>query len=394
MRLAVLASVFLARIASADTPGEHADVTVGAGVEQIGTSTESSVSASAQASDVEVSNDAIAAFAVDSSAELRGGSDGVDGTAMLGARMGGAYLGVPDRPYLAAFGTLGLGTRPGLDARRDVGRAGYASAGGGFDLGLAVHHGNRVTGIGFVDIEGSVEDQRAAQRATFIFEMEMFYRCRLRPDARSRCLHVLDFANTGVSGGTQAVVSNVSFVRWTGLDLGAAWGDIGFGIITDNATLATEDGKGHVVATVKTEDLPIIQVGAYDLGLATMGGPLEVDARAKRSGYVSLDGDMSIEDRVSLSAVLPLAPHAKLTASAFLARTHWWTSKTDPGSAASTGGGELALDLRVHAFDVHAAGGIARSFYAVLDGGAAPEQPSLGFRSGLDVKHSIRNWTP
>ena len=369
-------------------------MTVGAGMQQIGKATESSVSASAQASDVEYTNDLVTTLAADSSAELRGGSDGLNATGALGARLGGAYIGVPERPVFAAFGTLGFGTRPGLDARRDLGRSGYASATGGFELGLAVHHGDRVIGIGYFDIEGGFEDQGAAQRATFVFNMEAYYACRLRAGARARCLHVVDIENTGVSGGTQAVVSNISVVRWTGLDLGGAWADIGFGAITDTAKLSTEDGHGNVVSTVQTEDLPIIQVGSYDARLATMAGPVELDLRAKRTGFVSLDGDMSIEDRASLSAGLPIAAHAKLTASAFLARTHWWTSKSDPGSAASTGGGELALDLRLHQFDIHAAGGVARSFYAVLDGAMAPEQPSLGFRSAIDVKHSIRNWTP
>ena len=399
MRLAVAASLVLARIASADNQviaaEDHADVTVGAGAQQIGKHAEGSVSASAQARDVEYTNDLVFTFAADSSAEIRSASDGrLDATGALGARLGGAYIGIPERPVFAAFGNLGFGLRPGLDARRDVGRSGYGSVTGGFELGLAFHHGDRVVGIGFFDIEGGFEDQGSAQRATFVFNVEAYYSCRLRADARARCLHVVDIDNTGVSGGTQAVVTNLSFVRWTGLDLGGAWGDVGFGVITDTAKLSTEDGLGNVVATVATKDLPIIHVGSYDAGLATMAGPVEVDLRAKRTGFVSLDGDMSIEDRASLTAALPIAAHAKLTASAFLARTHWWTSKTDPGSAASTGGGELALDLRVHAFDIHAAGGVARSFYAMLDGATAPEQPSLGLRCAIDVKHSIRNWTP
>jgi hypothetical protein len=102
---------------------------------------------------------------------------------------------------------------------------------------------------------------------------------------------------------------------------------------------------------------------------------------------------MSIEDRVSFTAALPLASHTKVSASGFAARTQWWTSKTDPGSHANTGGAELALDTRLHDFDVHAGAGLARSFYAVLDGAAA-DRPSLGFRSAIDVRHSIRNWIP
>jgi hypothetical protein len=189
------------------------------------------------------------------------------------------------------------------------------------------------------------------------------------------------------------VVSDIYFARWTGLDLGVAYGELGLGVITDTGKLGIEDSNGKERGSVTTEDLPLISVGAYDAAIATMVGPVEVNARAKRSGFVSLDGDMSIEDRASLTAALPLAASAKLSASAFVARTHWWTSKTDPGSRADTGGGEVAIDLAVHDFAVHASTGVARSFYAVLDG-SAPDAPALGFRSAVDLKHVIKNWVP
>jgi hypothetical protein len=242
-------------------------------------------------------------------------------------------------------------------------------------------------------IAGSLEAQADSERATYIFDVDVYYHCRLRTGGPAACLHIFDTRATGVSGGPQAVVSDLYFARWTGLDLGVAYGELGIGVITDNATLGIQDSNGKELATVKTEDLPPMTVGAYDLAVATMVGPIEVNARAKRSGYVSLDGDMSIEDRAAVTAALPLATGAKLSASAFIARTHWWTSKTDPGSHADTGGGELALDLAVHDFDVHASTGVARSFYAVLDG-SAPDAPALGFRSAIDVKHAIKNWVP
>lgn len=181
-------------------------------------------------------------------------------------------------------------------------------------------------------------------------------------------------------------------MRWTGLDLGNAWGDVGIGGITNTTKLSIKK-EGEPEQTVQTEDLPQIDTLAWNVGIATMVGPVEVEARSQRTGYVSLDGDMSIEDRASVTAALPLSVHTKLSATGFAARTWWWTSKTDPGSHANTGGGELALDTKLHDFAVHAGAGVARSFYAVLDGGA-PDRPALGFRSAVDVRHSIKNWVP
>lgn len=389
MRKLVTAAVLVsARIAAADIA-----ITAGAGEEQIGKSSQGTLTLGARADDTEVAPDSFGTGSVESNVQLRSGSEGTDGAANLAGKLEGGYPGLPERPVLGVYANAELGSRPALDARRDVGRGAYASSGAGFAIGPAIRHGDNVLGIFYFKIAGSLEAQDHAKRATYLFDVDLYYHCRLRATGPAACLHILDTHATGVSGGTQAVVSDLYFARWTGLDLGVAYGELGFGVITDNAQLGIQDGKGNEQATVTTQDLPLITVGTYDAAVATMVGPIEIDTRVKRTGYVSLDGDMSIEDRASLTAALPLAPSAKLSASAFVARTHWWTSKTDPGSHANTGGGELALDLAVHDFDVHASTGVARSFYAVLDG-SAPDAPALGFRSAVDIKHVIKNWVP
>ncbi|MEO6771546.1 MAG: hypothetical protein ABI467_00805 [Kofleriaceae bacterium] len=397
MRKLVVASVLAsARIAAADpalATTTEIGLTAGAGEEQIGRTAEGTLTAGAHATQIARAADAIATTSAEANLELRSGSDGTDGAANVSAKAAIAPLGVPDRPAFGVWAGAELGSRPALDARRDVARAAYARAGAGFELGVTLPYRGHVYGIAVADIGGTLEHQAGAERATYTFDVDTYYQCRLRSEGPAACLHVLDISATGVSGASQAVVSDIYFARWTGLDLGVAYGELGIGVITDTATLGIEDGDGKEVATVKTENLPRMSVGAYDAAIATMVGPVEVDARAKRSGYVSLDGDMSIEDRATLTAALPLATGAKLSASAFVARTHWWTSKSDPGSHADTGGGELALDLSVHDFDVHASTGVARSFYAQLDG-AAPGVPTLGFRSAIDIKHAIKNWIP
>jgi hypothetical protein len=404
MRIPLLAAAPLliaTRIAAADPPAkppilaitDDAAITAGAGEEQIGSSSQGTLTAGAHASQTELTTETVTVASAESNVELRSGADGTDAAANISGKLEGSYIGVPERPILGVYANAELGSRPALDARRDVARGAYASSGAGFEIGPAVRHNNFVNGIFYFKIGGSLEAQANEERATYTFDVDLYYHCRLRSDGPAACLHILDTRALGVSGGKQAVVSDIYFARWTGLDLGIAYGELGIGVITDTGQLGIQDSYGKEDATVTTQDLPVISVGAYDLALATMVGPIEVNTRAKRSGYVSLDGDMSIEDRASLTAALPLAANAKLSASAFVARTHWWTSKTDPGSRADTGGGELALDLGIHDFDVHASTGVARSFYAVLDG-AAPDAPALGFRSAIDVKHAIKNWVP
>ncbi len=390
--LAVLVLLGSATLASAQASERDDDVVAGAGAEQIGSDANGSVSGEGHTIYRELEQRYVSTFEAKAGAALRSGTTGTDGAANLDASFSIAHSGVPDRPLIGAWASAELGARPALDARRDVGRDLFAGAGAGFQLGLAAQTGDRVRGAMYMNIAGTLQAQTDAQRATFTLDLDVYYSCRLRPDARSRCLHVLDTYSTGVSGKTQAVVTNAYFARWTGLDLGRAWGDIGIGAITNMTKLSIES-NGEPVQTVQTEDLPRIEALAWNAGLATLVGPVEVEARSQRTGYVSLDGDMSIEDRATVTAALPLAEHTKLSASGFAAYTRWWTSKTDPGSHASTGGGELSLDTKLHDFDVHASAGVARSFYAVLDGGAA-DRPALGFRSAVDVRHSIKNWVP
>ena len=402
MRFHFAAPLLIAtRIAAADPPAkppilaitDDVAITAGAGEEQIGKSSQGTLTAGAHASQTELTTEMISVSSAEANVELRSGPYGTDAAANIEGKLAGSYIGVPERPILGVYANAELGSRPSLDARRDVARGAYASSGAAFEIGPAVTHNGNVNGIFYFKIGGSLEAQANADRATYTFDVDLYYHCRLRSDGPAACLHIFDTHALGVSGGKQAVVSDIYFARWTGLDLGIAYGELGIGVITDNAQLGIQDSNGKEEATVTTQDLPIMSVGAYDLALATMVGPIEVNTRAKRSGYVSLDGDMSIEDRASLTAALPLAATAKLSASAFVARTHWWTSKSDPGSRADTGGGELAVDLAIHDFDVHASTGVARSFYAVLDG-AAPDAPALGFRSAIDIKHAIKNWVP
>lgn len=398
-----------ATLAFADAPGEtpavappvptivdqRADLTVGAGGEQIGRDANGSLSAQAQTTNHSTKGLFSSAIDGKAGATVRAGSTGAEAAANAEGKLSVAHVAVPDRPLFGVWAGAELGARPTLDARRDVARAVFADVGGGFQLGFAqVTAGDRVRGFGYANIGGTLQGQAGAKRGTYTFDLDLYYSCQLRPDARARCLHILDTYSLGVSGKTQAVVTNAYFVRWTGLDFGRAWADVAIGGITNATKLSIDNEKDNKPPeTVQTEDLPRIDVMSWNAGIATLVGPIEVEARTQRTGYVSLDGDMSIEDRASVTAALPLAAQTKLSATGFAARTQWWTSKTDPGSHANTGGAELALDTRLHDFDVHAGAGLARSFYAVLDGSAA-DRPALGFRSAIDVRHAIKNWVP
>jgi hypothetical protein len=220
------------------------------------------------------------------------------------------------------------------------------------------------------------------QRASVSGEFELLAVCRLRARAPAACARALEVTTEGVSGARETAVSNISFVRFTGLGANHVYGDAGVGITTNE--LAIGNGAGEQVETV---DLPAITTIAWNLGVIALAGPARIEARSKRTGYATRDGDMTIEDRASITGLLT-TKHATLSLAGFAARTRWWTSKMDPGSSAATGGGELGLATRIRSYDLKASVGLARSFYPVLDGGAL-DSPAVGFRSTVHVSRSL-----
>lgn len=318
-------------------------------------------------------------------AELRagtsiGGSAGGEASMMAGYDTGTGEV----IPLSGLWIDASFGNQPALDARRDVVRDTFARAGIGFRLtplwGQRGKHRSGAIRFGFA---GSTIATGDGPRATFTGELGTFFRCY-----GATCVHVLELDSFGVSGKTQAVVSNFTLLRVSGLGAHGVYVDAGVGSVSDRVSLGIVDDNNMTVAEVKTEDLPLGDALAWNAGITMIAGNARIELRSKRTGYATLDGDMSIDDRVQLTGAFQLAPQLSLTLASFAARTTWWTSAEDPGHEATTGGTELGLGAQLRGYDIRASAGVARSFYPVLDG-ASPDAPAVGFRTGIRIGRSI-----
>ena len=328
--------------------------------------------------------------------ELRAGdvfgvTAGVEGEANAGWRFDDRFVAAH-----GAYANASLGNRPQLASRRDVARESFATTGIGFRLTPLWHErGDVRTAWLRFGFGGGMFWQDAGTRATITAELGVYLRCRVGAKTATFCVHVLDMEMTGNSGADEVLVTNIDLVRLSGLGTRNVFADVGVRTISNGGSIGICEGEGKdgeaceptPEESVMTEDLPVISELAPFVGITAIGGPARVELRAERKGFASLDGDMTIEDRASVTGSLAWK-RVTFTAAGFAARTRWWTSKLDPGSSAATGGGELGLATRIKRYDVKATAGLARSFYPVLDGSAL-DSPVVGFRSSVHVSRSL-----
>ena len=361
-------------------------LTLGGGADTIDHDTQGTLAADALVGTRGVDNEVTTVTTADASAELRGSELATGGAVRVDA--GYDLHHDEEMQVLSLWLDGGLGKRPALDARRDMGRQRYATTSVGFLIGPAysadVTHHVTIFRFGF---GGDMLWQGDQRRARITADVELFGYCHVHYDSddEAYCLHVLEMDGAGVSGKQEATVTNLMFARATGI---AGHFELGLGLVTDTVAIGNNDQSKDPADWVVTENLPRKTVLAGSVGAVAQAGPLRLGVRGVRTGYVSLDHDLSIEDRASLTASLPIDKHATLSATGFAARTRWWSSAMDPGSSAETGGGEVSVAMKIHAFDVRAATGVARSFYPELDGGAL-SAPATGFRSSVEVARAI-----
>jgi hypothetical protein len=301
------------------------------------------------------------------------------------------YVAVPDSPAGGLFSTelehrLDIGALPSLFGRKDGPRGAFGREAIGFTTRGVSVYGDE-TRVDIVDIgvgnawtwqDGQPLHDQIGFHGTFVRE------CHEREGALpERCVEVVPFQALGVEGGSSAAIVAVQPVRLSGVHLvGPVYADLSAGF---GGTGEIDEGTNGSVHTIPTADLPNIGVGTYDVHLfAAPGG---IDARAHRTIYLTLDGDLAVEDRAE--AAIAWGDETRVTLRGFAARTAWWTSKTDPVSAAVTGGGELDVSRTDRGLAWDASLGVARSFYATLDGAAA-DAPSLGARGALEVRRALR----
>jgi hypothetical protein len=385
--LAGLAVVFVSNLANAEIPLE-----VGVGEESVGKDTRGSLSVGSSVAGAGSyntgPNHAWEASAL-GFATLRAGADtdialGVEGAADLGYAFADRFVKLS-----GVYAHASLGNRPGLASRRDFARDTYASTGIGFRLTPVFFERGDLRTTWFRFGFGGALAYQGGSRASATAELGLYMRCRVRQDNVGRCIHVLDLNMVGNSGKQEVVVGNIDLVKITGLGTRNFHAELALRSVSNQGSISVmEDGEMETPEnTVMTEDLPAISEWAPVGALTAITGPATTVLRAERMGYASLDGDMTIEDRASLTTSIAIRRHT-LSLGGFAARTRWWTSKTDPGSSDATGGGEVGFATRWQRFDLKATVGLARSFYPVLDGGAA-DSPAVGFRSSVNVSRAL-----
>ena len=280
-----------------------------------------------------------------------------------------------------------LGALPALDGRKDGARTAFGREQlGGTMQGITWSDAERRVefveiGVGWAWswIEGAALHRQIGWHG-------MFGRvCGERgADLPEHCVEIVPFQALGVEGGSSAAIVSLQPARITGQHVaGPLYADLSGGV-GGTGTITVDNGGGDV-HTITTDDLPDVSAGTYDVHAYTVGGGF--DARAHRTLYLTLDGDLAIEDRAE--AALAWGARTRITLRGFAARTTWWTSKTDPGTAAVTGGGELDVARTDRGLAWDASLGVARSFYATLDGAAA-DAPALGARGAIEVHRALR----
>lgn len=318
---------------------------------------------------------------------IRGSGDGAEvGVTAHGRAAAGYDLGLPSELALVEVeADGGVGVRPTLGLRRDVQRSAYTEGGvrGRLMLAYGRHRELRSGGVDtVVSARGTMQDDQT--RREYGLAVRSWFRCWLRVEgAPPRCTDYAVFDMIGVTGGTEAVIGTFYPVRWRGVAIGGAYVDVAVGALTNQGRMQIEE-DGEVVEEITTEDLPAVQALSWDVGTIRATGGWTIEARTRRSGWITLDGDMSIEDRASL-AISGRRGATSLGASGYAARTAWWTSRTDPGAAGFTAGGELWGARRIADLDVDLRVAAGRSFYAALDGTAATT-PTLGAQALVSVR--------
>lgn len=394
MRATGMSRLAVAAIGLALVQRAHAHpptITVGGGAEAMGSTVRGVATVEASAASNNNPDDDRSAIAhqlaVTAAAQLHAGRDSEASFALAAHADLGFVL--PER-FLSLAGVrarLAANRIPDLASRRDGQRASLLAgeAGFGFSLGYRETPTMRwvLLRVGF---GGAVMAQAERRYAAMTADVGLFTRCWLvaGQPREATCLDILDTAAVGYSGVRKVVVDNIDVVKLTGIGHGAIHGELGLRYVTNQSTLSvTEGNEQH---ELMTEDLPTITSLAPTAALAWRIAPWLASLRIEHTGYASLTGDMTLEDRASGELGYDHAG-TKLLLIGFAARTRWWTSRDDPGQSAATGGATLALTTHFGGLEWSASLGVARSFYAQLDGGAA-DVPGLGWRSLVQVARS------
>ena len=388
MRQLVLATLLLPHVAAADTTDEHLDVSSSAETGAHGGAYEQAgFTYSAGHSEADDNGVTIGHISGIGDAGIRYRS-GVQLTADAHAELvvGENEPGLPF-PWLDVSADGNVGIEPSLAASRDTLRGDYHSgeARAQFLLGYK-HDGDRAWGAFGGMITGGIRAQDDLRAHTYGLEALLYFRCHLRSHAPARCIDILIVDSVAIHGPHTVTLDNLSVARVRGLALPLGfYGEVAAGVIDDTGTF-TVSQQGQTVDTITTTDLPLFATYGGHATIARSGTNVDITATANRRGYVSLGGDLSIENRADLGVRYHGKPSLEL--GAFVADTTWWTSKSAPPARATTAGIELSAQHAMSGFVLRPDIAVGRTFYPVLDG-AAPDAPALAATASLRISRLL-----
>jgi hypothetical protein len=165
---------------------------------------------------------------------------------------------------------------------------------------------------------------------------------------------------------------------------GGFYGELAAGVLEDGGTFTVKQ-DGQTVDQITTTDLPIFGTYGGHASIARAGRRLSLAVSATRRGYVTLAGDLSIENRAETVVSYRGVP---LELRGFVADTTWWTSKTAPPARAYTAGVELSAQQQLSGFSLRPDVAVGRTFYPVLDG-AAPDAAAFAATASLAISRVL-----
>ncbi len=289
---------------------------------------------------------------------------------------------------------LALDVAPSLGDRPDHWRRRYSAA--GFELeviaaqSLGTRWGAQLMRIanGFareVQHDGDVSVGRIVETADWA---PLSFTLRHDGEETSR-LDPLVLEAHAIGGQHSGAVLTVFYPRITGLPLGALKLDLAVGDATVGYSQTTVNGA---TTTITSEHLPDLHVPAARARLSGSVGGFEASAGVERGMYLSMDAALVVEERATASVATTING-ARLTASGFAAHSVIWTSPS-ASTEHVTGGGSLALDVGLaDHWRLGNQAQLARTFYASLDGGRAP-QVETALRFDVALHRTIANWVP
>jgi len=213
-----------------------------------------------------------------------------------------------------------------------------------------------------------------------------------QPDVRVDLLSV-DGRGVVVENGPDAVVVKADLVRASGMRLGPLYADLAGGPAgTGTMNISVESGGDSWSTTITTENLPNIATMTGRARLYTVGERAAFALEAERSMYLTVDVELALESRATLSARWR-NPYGELQVRGFLSDNQLWLDKETSEHSRTWGGFASWHHQLTEDISAVASVEVARSFYVNLTDGSLRPTPEVGTQVLVTlVKHFGKPW--